>query len=144
MSENESFGRLLGILSNEIARSFNIDFDDNTLTQKQRRVLHFITAKAQLGPVFQRDIEAEFNMRRSSASNMLANMEKAGVIRREAVMYDARLKRIVVTQKGEYIKEAVLNDCQRMEEKLIRNISPRELETFASVLKKMLNNLKEV
>ena len=50
--------------------------------------------------VFQRDIEEKFSVRRSTVTNILQLMEKNGVIKREPVEHDARLKKIVLTQKG--------------------------------------------
>ena len=44
--------------------------------------------------VFQRDFEARFSIRRSTATNMLKLMEKNGIIYREPVPYDARLKKL--------------------------------------------------
>ena len=49
--------------------------------------------------IFQRDFEARFSIRRSTATNMLKLMEKNGLITRESVSYDARLKKIVLTKK---------------------------------------------
>jgi DNA-binding MarR family transcriptional regulator len=131
------------VLSNEISRGFKADFEDDVLSGKQCRVLHYLILETQHKSVFQRDIELEFNMRRSSTSTMLTNMERLGVIRRESVDYDGRLKRIIVTEKGEKIKAEVLKDCMAMEAKLVNGISEDELIRCANVLKKMISNLKE-
>ena len=48
----------------------------------------------------QKDFEQQFNIRRSTASNILALIEKNGLIQRESVPYDARLKKIVLTDKA--------------------------------------------
>ncbi len=143
MENEESLVRLIGKLSNEIAHSFNLTSEDNALTNKQRRVLHYIIAQTEHRHIFQRDIEMEFNIRRSSASNMLTNMEKAGFIRREGVNYDGRLKRITITEKGDMIKAEVLNDCKGMEARLVKNISAEDLDRCINVIKKMISNLKE-
>ena len=50
--------------------------------------------------VFQRDFEERFSIRRSTATNMLKLMEKNGLISRQSVDYDARLKKIVLTEKA--------------------------------------------
>lgn len=144
MKIDEHFGRLVGMLSNEIKRSFNETPESGDVTQKQRRILHFIIARSEHnGVVFQRDVEHEFNLRRSTTSTLLAGMEKAGVIRRESVSYDARLRRIVVTQKGEAIKDIVNEDCNRLEKRLREGISEEDLLVCASVLEKMIANLRE-
>ena len=50
--------------------------------------------------IFQKDIEKEFSIRRSTASNILKLMEKNGLIERISVPYDARLKKLTLTKKA--------------------------------------------
>ena len=50
--------------------------------------------------VYQRDIEQWFNIRRSSVTALLQGMAQDGFITRCAVEKDARLKRLVATDKG--------------------------------------------
>ena len=73
--------------------------------------------------VFQRDIEKAFSISRSSVTVTLQLMEKNGLIRRESVAQDARLKRIVLTQKARDLH--------------------RQIEAFLRVAKKMQENLRE-
>ena len=55
--------------------------------------------------IFQKDIEAEFKICRSTVTNILKLMEKKGYIRRESVPYDARLKKLVLTDTGRELHE---------------------------------------
>ena len=50
--------------------------------------------------VFQRDIEREFSITRSTVTNILQLMERKGYIERQSVPRDARLKRLVLTGGG--------------------------------------------
>ena len=50
--------------------------------------------------IFQRDLEKQFNLRRSSITSVLNNLEKKAYIRREEVNNDKRLKKVVLTAKG--------------------------------------------
>ena len=50
--------------------------------------------------IFQRDFEQRFSIRRSTASNILKTMEQNGFIQRVSVESDARLKRIILTEKA--------------------------------------------
>ena len=50
------------------------------------------------GSTFPKDIEKEFSINRSTTSEMLKLMCKNGMITREEVDYDARLKKIVLTE----------------------------------------------
>ena len=47
---------------------------------------------------FQKDIEKEFSINRSTTSEMIKLMCKKGMIKRVAVSHDARLKKIVLTE----------------------------------------------
>jgi DNA-binding MarR family transcriptional regulator len=143
MDETMCFGKLIGVLSNEIKRCFNFDLDTEKLTQKQKRILHFIFARDRLENVYQKEIEREFNLRRSSASELLAHLEQEGYIKRESVDFDARLKRIAITEKAENIRNQVIKDCCEMENRLVEGIAEEELKICNSVLEKMLYNLKE-
>lgn len=54
----------------------------------------------QATPVFQRDIEREFSITRSTVTNILQLMERKGYIERRSVPQDARLKQLVLTEEG--------------------------------------------
>lgn len=92
--------------------------------------------------VFQRDFEQEFNIRRSTASNILSLMEKNGLITRESVPYDARLKKIVLTPKAAEMQGIVIDALEKMEAQMRMGISDEELEIFFSVLSKINKNLE--
>ena len=51
-------------------------------------------------PVYQRDIEREFSITRSTVTNILQLMERKGYIERRSVPQDARLKQLVLTEEG--------------------------------------------
>ena len=91
--------------------------------------------------IFQKDFEQEFNIRRSTASTILSLMEKNGLINRESVDYDARLKKITLTDKAIEIQTFVDAAFGRMEDMLGQGISDEELEIFFSVLDKICKNL---
>ena len=50
--------------------------------------------------IFQKDLEKEFDLKRSSVSLLLNNMEKSDLIQRVPVAEDARLKKIILTEKA--------------------------------------------
>ena len=50
--------------------------------------------------IFQKDIEQRFAVGRSTVTNLLQLMEKKGFVRRESVKQDARLKKVILTEKG--------------------------------------------
>lgn len=92
--------------------------------------------------VFQRDFEARFSIRRSTATNMLKLMEKNGIITRESVPYDARLKKITLTEKAVKIHKKATENIETFEKTIRRGITDKELATFYNVADKIKKNLE--
>lgn len=92
--------------------------------------------------IFQRDFENEFSIRRSTASKILQLMEKNNLITRQAVPYDARLKRIMLTPKAIEFHETIIGKYVELERELKKGLSREELDTFFAVLDKIKNNLE--
>ena len=92
--------------------------------------------------IYQHTIEQKFCITRSTASRVLALMEKKGLIYREGVSYDARLKKIMPTDKGVMLEGQVLKDILEMEQFITRDIPKEELDTFIRIGMKMMKNLK--
>lgn len=91
--------------------------------------------------IYQKTIESEFNIRRSTVTTILQLMEKKGYIRREAVAGDARLKRIVLTQQGTETAVRTKSMIDNMEKSLNEGIGERELAVFLEVVEKLLQNM---
>ncbi len=92
--------------------------------------------------IFQRDFEARFSIRRSTATNMLKLMEKNGLITRESVPYDARLKKIVLSEKAIEIHHKATQNIKNIENTLKKGITYEELKFFYSVIDKIKANLE--
>lgn len=93
--------------------------------------------------IYQREIEEKFNIRRSSVSSVLGLMEKNDLIKREAVEHDARLKKLVLTDKAKKLHERVHEEIEELEETLTKGISQSELDSFMKTLDKLKTNLEE-
>ena len=91
--------------------------------------------------VFQKDIEAEFNTRRSTATELLKQMEKNGLIRRVCVDYDARLKKIVVTDHAEEIRKQIQTQIDKTEKTMTEGFTPAEIEAFFDYVERFKQNL---
>ncbi len=91
---------------------------------------------------FQKDFEKEFGIRRSTASKILTLMEENELIKRESVPYDARLKKITLTEKALQVHRVVTEAFDKMEETIKQGITPEELEIFFTVLEKINSNLE--
>lgn len=93
--------------------------------------------------VFQRDLEQNFSVRRSTMSNILALMEKKGLITRESVPQDARLKKLVLTEKALRLHEMMEKDREETEKLITAGLTAEEIDTFLATLAKMKKNFEE-
>lgn len=141
ISLTQSAARYISKLSNKLRRRMDNLSSREHFSGSQGRTLHFLLA--QTGDVFQKDIEEEYSIRPSTASEMLKQMEERGLIRRETVPYDNRLKKVVLTDQALAYRQQVRQELTQLEETLIQGISPEEMEVFFRVVEKMMDNLAE-
>lgn len=129
------------IISRKMDASVINAIDDN-LTISQAYVIDFISIEGKNKEIFQKDLEREFDLKRSSVSLMLNNMEKSDLIERVPVTEDARLKKIVLTEKSKKIYEKISIAIDSIENRLSEDITQEEIEVFQRVLEKIRNNLE--
>ncbi len=92
--------------------------------------------------VFQKDLEEFFSVRRSTMSNIVLRMEQKGFLIREPVLYDRRLKKLVLTEKGENLHAMMEFIVFQTEEKLTSGFSEEEKEMLFRLLEKLRQNLE--
>ncbi|WP_190972084.1 MarR family winged helix-turn-helix transcriptional regulator [Bifidobacterium vespertilionis] len=93
--------------------------------------------------IYQHTIEEKFCVTRSTASRVLALMEKKGLIVREPVAHDARCKRIVLTDKADAIVNDLKANGDRTEALLLRGFTEAERQAFHDYLHRMRANIDE-
>ncbi len=93
-------------------------------------------------PVFQRDVEKHFKLSRSTVTELLQLMEKNGLITRESVDYDARLKQIKLTPHSIDLQEKLHQQILLFEERICAGLSKAELDAFYTTIEKMKQNIK--
>ncbi len=91
--------------------------------------------------IFQKDVEEMFSIRRSSATSLLQRMEKNDILIRVPVSYDARLKKIVLTEKARTIHREIAEVMTNFENAFVQGLTKDETEQFLSILKKIKNNI---
>ncbi|MEI3338741.1 MAG: MarR family winged helix-turn-helix transcriptional regulator [Eubacterium sp.] len=148
MCENTSCSNTVGgeirILSNMIHR-----FVENlpnkkkvdSLTGTNAWIIGYIAESEK--DVFQRDFEEKFGITRSTASKVVNLMVKKGLIERCGVPGDARLKKLVLTEKSRQIYELMTEDFVFVEHTLTEGFSEKELEQFFDFIHRMQRNLKD-
>lgn len=140
MKHNVTAGQYIGNISNQIRRRLD-SFSTKSVRGAQGKILHFLLAQKE--DVFQKDVEEEFNLRPSSATGILKLLEKNGFIERKSTSYDARLKKIIVTEKAKEFKEQVVHDIDEMEESLVKGIDSEKLDVFFEVMDQISKNLSD-
>lgn len=131
-------------VNNLIRRNLDIRFAEAGLEEisgMQGPMLGYIYDHSRKQDVYQKDLEQNFNIRRSTATVMLQNLEQKGYIIREAVAQDARLKRIVLTDKAVEVNLAIRKQIDAFNEELEAGITEEEKEIFFRILDKVMQNL---
>lgn len=138
-----NMGRLLTMVSHEMKRHNLSPSGDSGLTSMQRNVLGFILIGTMHREIYQKDLEEEFHIRKSTATGILQLMEKKGFIVRKSVKSDARLKSIVPTPKAEAYRGEVLANIRNLECTLAQDIPKEDFDICKKVLWQMFRNLKQ-
>ena len=132
--------RALHNLMKRRAEASPVHSDIHELTGTHGYVLGFL-AHHQDTPLYQRDIETAFSIRPSTATVILQQMEKNGLITRESAEHDARRKRIVLTEKALALHRRVEAEHAETEQLLRKGLTEEELDTFFRVTEKLKANL---
>lgn len=134
---------LTNLLKRESESSCLCKFHRQThLTDMQSRIIGFLHRK-KAEDVFQKDIEKEFSIRRPTVTILLQTMEKKSLVKRDAVAYDARLKKVGLTPKAEELVNTSQREMLRFEKMLTADISEADLACFFRVTQKIRENLEE-
>ena len=134
-------GLWVNIVSHKLKKRMNENLQDLGISGLQLRAMHCIFAKGAEGAVFQRDVERTLGLSRSTATGVLQLMEKDGLIRRESVERDARLKRLVPTEKAYELNDRLTGYLERTEDALTRGLTDAQVAAFRQTLERMSANL---
>ena len=93
-------------------------------------------------PVFQRDIEREFSITRSTVTNILQLMERKGYIQRQSVPQDARLKQLVLTEEGVRFHENTILSFHQTDDYVAGLLTEEENAELLRLLNKLRDALK--
>ena len=136
-------GMWIHILSHKLKKRMNANMQSLGFTGGQSRIMHYILVKCAEGPVFQRDVEKAFGMSRSTATGILQLMEKNGLIVRESVASDARLKSLIPTERAAHLDAQISESLRQGEQRLTKGLSSEQLAQFLETAAHMAANLDE-
>ncbi len=133
-------GRQINKISNYLRRRSQKTQEKIGLTNNQALVLDYIMASPV--PVYQKDIEKEFDLRSSSVTELIGGMEDKGWIERVPSLNDKRLKEIIFKDDSGLVSKSIKDEITNTENQLIKNIDKKDLEVFMKVTNQMIKNLE--
>ena len=136
-------GKVINKISNRLRRRSVALQEKLGMSGAQGNILNYILVDGRKRPVYQKDIEKEFGLRPSTATEALKNLEAKGLICRISEKQDGRLKRIELTSKAEEIRHLITSEIAESENLLVHGITEEERRIFIEIGKKMLKNLDE-
>lgn len=136
----ENIGRQLKIASTQLTKKLDKFASQYDLTSMQMSVIDFLTLfKDQ--EMFQKDIEHEFNIRRSTASTLLKRMENKGLIRRVESNKDARQKQVILTDLAVQYEDDIQKFMVETQQQIHSFLSDEEYAALESSLDKIIKHM---
>lgn len=119
-------------------RSFT-DLAKIGITHGQPRILHYLSDH---DGCIQRDIAANFDLEPATITDILALMEKAGLVKRKNDPDDRRVLRVFLTKKGASIHTEVEAIFLGVEKECFRGFSKEEKQQALHFLERVYDNMK--
>lgn len=143
MSKTKNIAKVIIDLSYQLKRDLDQAAAKHGLTRTQAVVLKYLEEETEKREIFQKDIEKEFQIRKSSVTSVLQLLEKNGLITRESVIEDGRLKKIILTKKAREVNLVIGDGLEKREEKFYQVLSEKEVENFFLILGKISSTLED-
>lgn len=141
--EGRHIGAEIGMMGNLLKRQMvchNDRTEPDHATGMQAMIIHYLIDAQE--DRFQRDVETQFRFRRSTATGILQLMERRGLLLREPVPYDARLKRLVLTDKARALHTEIHRQLSQTESVMREGIDEQDLAVWFRVSGMIRANLE--
>lgn len=133
---------IVNLIRHKINESEKLSVVDKEISRRQAAVIGIIDESGDK-PVFQKDISKILRIRRSTATSMLQDMEREGLIVRKPVGRDLRLKQIVLTDKSEEYAKVINEEFRLIENLIVKGFSEEEKQFLKIYLSRIKDNLTE-
>lgn len=144
LEREKTIGFKVRQLSNALKRNCeqqNQQFESRNISMMQRWIIGYLAHNTDRD-IFQKDLELELKIGKSTLTETLHVMEKNGLVMRMACKQDARCKKLVLTAEAEAIHEEIEQGIEEFEKKLRNKITDEELEQFFNIVNRMLDNVQ--
>jgi len=81
------------------------------------------------------------DIKESSMVRLIDRMEKEELVERRKDSEDRRITKIILTDKGKFLKEELMPRGQVFQDDVLKGISKENLEIFKEVLQRMTDNI---
>ena len=115
---------------------------DRAYSGAQGKVIHYLFENKDR-TVYQKDIERDFGMRPSTATELIKSLEEMKLISRIPDRKDGRYKEIVLMKEAQELREKVSEDMHELETRMVKGLDEDELILWVKITSRMLENLKE-
>ncbi|MEK8127888.1 MarR family transcriptional regulator [Paenibacillus filicis] len=134
------FLEMLQLIGLKLKKQADESIKELGLNSQQGKLIAYIHEHQEQG-LIQKDLSERFHVRGASITSMLQGLEKKGYIERKIPPHNERQKNIYVLPKG----LALINDFelsfQRVEEKIVQNLTEDDRQVLQQLLTKINQNL---
>lgn len=123
----------------KIADCFEKRLNYYNITRTQWIALYYININK---PITQKQLADKMSLKEPTVVRLLDKMEALGWVIRVNSDNDKRIKLLSLTDNGQQIEKDMLDVAVKFRNDVINDISSKELESYKSVLNKMLSNIE--
>ena len=142
MSDEKKLMEKYDKLNRRIRRYFSSFFTGTSLTSIQALILHYIIVESEKKDIFPKDLEEFLEIKGSSITSLISNLERNGYLRRESLASDGRYKKLVLTEQTFAIQDDITSRINEYMQSIFVGISEDDLKVFEKVIMQMTENTK--
>ena len=133
------------MVHNSIDKFFDRHHKEETkkIPRGQVMIIHYLMDHPD-EEVYQKDLEKFFSISGATATNMIKGLEKSELVERIPNEKDARLKRIVLTEKAVVREQRIRKLVMELEEGMVAGFTEEEISTYCKMTERILQNLDEL
>lgn len=128
-------------LNRKMLRYFSSFFAGTPLTSIQALTLHYIITESKNRDIFPKDLEKFLEIKGSSVTSLIKNLERNGYLRRESLPNDGRYKKLVLTEQTLAMQDDINERVYNYMRSVFAGISEADLKIFEKVITQMTQNI---
>lgn len=143
MNEQNNCGMLIRQINNAFEKKANSQLKEKGLTFSQMSALIEILHMPAKKTTF-KELEKRLSLAQSTTVGLISRLEQKNLVHVFGDKDDKRIKYVEITPLGEKFCNEAKQEMEDTEQKLLENLSAREVEMLLSLLKKINLIIKEI